>query len=343
MLIFVVLGWFGTRAVQRSRIETQQSRRWFLETAAFGHDAKAVDVRAIEERGTAVAIGVFVERIGELEPHTGEWTADFDVWFRWRDAELHPGETFEVVNGEIAKREKVESLESNGEKYERWRVHAKLATSVDAARYPFGDEAFGIQIEDGQRKAEQMHYVADTQASGVGFTAASESIVIKRSVAMSKYVEYSSSLGRPTAEAHEVRSRFVFAMLGAPASLPTHLKNFQALYAAVAIALLVFFIRPIHVDPRFGLGVGAAFAAVTNNLAVTGAVPTVPGLTLTSLINGVGLATIFLSMVESCISLYLLDTLGLEKLYRQLDKLTFWILLVGYVALNIAFPFAAIG
>jgi hypothetical protein len=338
VLVYVAFGWFGARAVQRSRIETQQSRRWFLQTAAFG-----LDVRALEEHGTPVTIGVFVERIGELEPHTGEWTADFDVWFRWRNEQLHPGETFEVVNGEVAKREKVESIDANGERYERWRVHAKLATSVDAARYPFGDEAFGIQIEDGQREATQMHYVADTGASGVGFTAPSESIVIKQSLAMAKYVEYSSSLGRPTTDAHEVRSRFVFAMIGAPASLPTHLKNFQALYASVAIALLVFFIRPIHVDPRFGLGVGAAFAAVTNNVAVTAAVPSVPGLTLTTLVNGIGLTTIFLTMVESCISLYLLDTLGLEKLYRQLDKLSFWIILVGYVTLNIVFPFASRG
>jgi hypothetical protein len=48
---------------------------------------------------------------------------------------------------------------------------------------------------------------------------------------------------------------------------------FQALFASVAIALIVFFIKPIHVDPRFGLGVGAFFAAVGNNIFVGSMLP----------------------------------------------------------------------
>jgi hypothetical protein len=340
VLLYVLGAWFGVRALHRARIDTEQRRQGFMETAAFGRNAKSIDVRAFEG-AEPVTVGLFVTRVGDLDVRSGEWAADFDVWFRWRGEALHPGETFQLVNGDIGARDKVETTNEGGEHYERWRMHAKLTSLIDPARYPFGDEALTIQIEEGRHGAQQLRYVADTQASGVAFDALPEGFVIKQSLAAVKYIQYASTLGHASTDAHEVRSRFVFAMLGSPPSVLTHLKNFQALFASVAISLLVFFIRPIHVDPRFGLGVGAAFAAVTNNIAVAASVPTVHDFTLTAMINAVGLGTIFLTMVESAISLYLLDTLGLEKLYRQLDKLSFAILLAGYVTLNVVLPLAA--
>ncbi len=340
VLLYVVGCWLGVRALHRARIESDKSRQEFMVTEAFGKDVKSLDVRAFEG-ADVVTVGVFVERIGDFDVRAGEWTADFDVWFRWRNERLHPGDTFQLVNGEIATREKIETASFDGEQYERWRVRARVSASVDAARYPFGDEALTIQLEDGRHEAEQMRYVADTQASRVSFFAVPRSVAVKQSFATVKYVQYVSTFGRPSADAREVRTRFVFAIIGSRPSLPTHLKNFQALYASVAISLLVFFIRPIHVDPRFGLGVGAVFAAIANNIGVVAALPTVHGFTLAAMINAVGLGTIFMTMVESVISLYLLDARGLEKLYRHLDWLSFAILLVGYVTLNVVLPLAA--
>jgi len=54
-----------------------------------------------------------------------------------------------------------------------------------------------------------------------------------------------------------------------------------------------------------------------------------------------GLATIFLTLVQSTISLYQYDTMGLEKLSRLFDRVSFTVFLVGYVAVNIALPLAA--
>ena len=53
------------------------------------------------------------------------------------------------------------------------------------------------------------------------------------------------------------------------------------------------------------------------------------------------MGTIFLTMVESAISLYLLDSLGLVKLYKRLDAISFAIFLLAYVVLNVVLPIAA--
>ena len=92
------------------------------------------------------------------------------------------------------------------------------------------------------------------------------------------------------------------------------MKTFQALFASVAIA---------------------------NNISVASAMPTVHDFTLSAMVNAIGLGTIFLTMVESAIALYLLDSLGLEKLYKQLDAISFTIFAGAYVALNVALPMAA--
>jgi hypothetical protein len=336
VLLYLVAGWFCVQALRAARVDTEQRRRAFIETTAFG-SAQTIDVSRFS--GAEVKVGVFVDQIDDLEVSSGTFATDFDVWFRWHDDGLQPGETFQVVNGNVTSRVKTETRD-DGEHYERWRVHAKVESSIDAIRYPFSDVALSIQIEDGRHGADHIRYVADAPSSGVSFEALPRSLNAKKTLATVKYVDYASGLGRPN-ETHEVRSRFALLVLGAPQSGPTYLKSFQALFVSVAVALLAFFIKPIHVDPRFGLGVGAVFAAVANNISVSAAMPTVHDFTLTAMVNAIGLGTIFLTMVESAISLYLLDSRGLVKLYKQLDAISFVIMFVAYVTLNIVLPIAA--
>ena len=342
-LLYVIGGCCGVRALRRYKAETERRREFLIQTETLGLGAKAPGVTG-PSRADDVKVGIFLNRLGEFDVHDGAWSADFDIWFRWGNPRLRPGETFELLNGEMTLREKVEAHAEPGEQYERYRVRAKLANFFDPSRYPFGDVALTIQVEDGGHGADELRYVADEQASGVSPLGTPPSLAIEKTLAMVKYHEYGSSLGHSRASPGEpeVRSRFVFAILCALPSLPLHLKNFQALFASVAIALIVFFIRPIHVDPRFGLGVGAAFAAITNNILVASSVPAVDRFTLTAMINAVGLGTIFLTLVESALSLYLLDSLGRERLYRLLDRCSFVVFLIGYLVLNVALPIAAL-
>lgn len=338
VLAYLVAGWFCVQALRAARVETNERRRAFIETTVFG-GKRPLDVSAFAS-ADEVRVGVFVLRVDDFELAGAAFSADFDVWFRWRADGLHPGETFQVVNGNVTSRVKTESSDEGGEHYERWRVRAKVQSSVDPVRYPFGDVVLSIQIEDGRNGAERVRYVADAQASGLSFEALPPGLTAKQTIATVKYVEYASTLGR-VHDTREVRSRFVFFMLGTPQGGPNHLKSFQAVFASVAIALLAFFIKPIHVDPRFGLGVGAVFAAIANNISLAAGIPTVHDFTLTAMLNAIGLGTIFLTMVESAISLYLLDSLGLVKRYKQLDAISFAIILAAYVALNVVLPMAA--
>jgi len=51
--------------------------------------------------------------------------------------------------------------------------------------------------------------------------------------------------------------------------------------------------------------------------------------------------TIFLTLVQSAISLYILDTMGRERLSRFFDKVSFAVFLIGYAVVNLLLVFAA--
>lgn len=118
-------------------------------------------------------------------------------------------------------------------------------------------------------------------------------------------------------------------------------KMFLALFVAVAIAMLVFFIKPTDVDPRFGLGVGALFAGVANSYITSSLLPETGMLALTDIVNGIGILVIFLTLVQSTISLYIYDIRENEPLSRVFDKVSFVIIFAAYVIINVALPLAA--
>jgi hypothetical protein len=118
-------------------------------------------------------------------------------------------------------------------------------------------------------------------------------------------------------------------------------KMFQSLYVAVTIAMLAMFVKPTHVDPRFGLGVGGLFAAVANSYATSSLIPDTGLMTLADMVNGFGVWMILLTVIQSTISLCLFEHLGAELLSRRFDQVSFAVLSTGYVAVNIALPLAA--
>jgi hypothetical protein len=119
-----------------------------------------------------------------------------------------------------------------------------------------------------------------------------------------------------------------------------YFKMFAAMFAAVGVALTTFFLDPTY-GSRFGIGVGALFAAVANTYVNSQLVPHTGVITLTDMVNLVGIMTIGLSILQSTISVILYDTKGKEALSRLFDRVSFAIFLVAYVLINLALPWAA--
>jgi hypothetical protein len=344
LFFYGIVGYVGVRTLQGYKAETEKYRQAQVSAATTGEKAGTSGITV--SRGAKpvdVLVGIYVNSIGEVSLKDSTWSADFDVWFRWTGDGVSPGKNFEIVNGQIDQRNRNETYTAGRERYERYRLKARLAKSFDSSRFPFNDQGLTVEMEDNTNGAERLHYVADEQGSGINRLGIRQGLGLTKSFMAVKLHSYESRRGDPrlSPDTKDVHSRFIFAMLVSPPSTAVYMKMFQALFASIAIAFIVFFIKPIHVDPRFGLGVGAAFAVIANNIFVGSLLPPSGGVTLSAMVNAVGLATIFLTLVQSAISLHILDTMGQEKLRLFFDRVSFAVFVAGYGVVNLLLPLAA--
>jgi hypothetical protein len=344
LFLYVLGGIFGAGILRDYKVDTQKIRQAWIESTTMDLGETQVELNAIPgKEPTEVTVGIRINRIGTFSLRESIWKADFDIWFNWTGTGVRPGENFQIVNGEIENQEKEEEFTLGDMHYERYNVRANLAIGLDASRFPFSDQGLTIQVEDRADGAENLRYIPDETDSGISSLGIPSGFEITQTLAAVKLYGHHSRRGDsrlPEGRA-DVHSRFVLALLVAPPGAGLFFKLFQALFASIAIAFVVFFIKPIHVDPRFGLGIGAFFASVGNNIYIGSILPHSSQISLASMINGIGLLTIFFTLVQSTISLHLFDTRGREKLSRFFDHMSFAAFLIGYLAVNLTLPLIA--
>ena len=290
-----------------------------------------------------VLAGIYLDRIVELSVKEVGWTVDFYVWFRWKGQEADPGEKFQIVDGSIESKEKIEDSTTNDERYTLYRVTSRITKFFDVSRFPRDDHVLTINVEVPAAERHELLFAADNESSGVSSRVKIEGYSIYRQAVLEKPHAYRSTHGDPrlTPGTDRVHSQLRMGVWIQREGWGVFLKMFVGLFGAVGVAMLAFFIKPTDVDPRFGLGIGALFAAIANNYITSSLVPETGALTLADMINDVGVLIIFLSLLESTISLYFYDRKGNEALSRLFDRVSFVIFLVAYVLINVALPWAA--
>lgn len=324
-----------TVALHRTRMDpvATEAGKTQADTTAVPRAKEAVKVR----------VGLYVDRIVELSIKDSTWTVDFYLWFNWTGDGLTPGETFQVVNGQIESKEKLDEITNGAEHYSLYRVVAKITKMFDAARFPTDDHLLTIHIEDKARQFQDLLLVPDTENSNISSRVNVPGYEVSGTAMVSKPHSYKTTRGDPRLPAgfKATYSQFVFGIAIRRPDFGFFIKLFVALFIAVAIAMLAFFIKPTDVDPRFGLGVGGLFAAIANSYVTSSLVPDTGVLTLADMVNQVAIVTILLTLLESTISLYILERLGDEPLSRRFDRVSAVLFAVGYAGISLALPLAA--
>jgi hypothetical protein len=344
LFLYAAGGYLSVRQLLDYKAESEKIRQAWMESTTTEPRTPAPDMGTeTTMEPVDVHVGISLDRISEIVVKEAGWTADFHIWFRWTGDTVNPGKNFQIANGRILEREQVIAHVRNGERYEQYRVTARMTKYFDTARVPLSDESLSLQVEDGLDGVERLRYVVDERSADIRQLAVPENVKITKTLATVKLHSYGS--GRVDSgdsdSGDAVHSLFVMAMVAKGPSMSLYFRLFQALFASVAICMIVFFIKPIHVDPRFGLPVGAFFAAVGNNISVATLLPESGQVTLVQMIYAVSLMTIFLTLVQSAISLHILDSMGRDRFSRVFDKITFVVLGLAYVVLNLILPLVA--
>lgn len=284
-----------------------------------------------------VQVGISVEKISNFSIKSISWDADFYIWFRWTapadEPNFDPGESFEIVAGTINTKQKVVDQTNGDMRYELYRATVTINYPFDVTRYPVDDHLLRLFIIDPVHP--DIQYVADRANSRVSSAISIPGYRIARTTMGVETVAQNTNLGDPASPKQTARLGFNLLILRD--GLGFYLKLFQALFAAVGVALLAGFFKA-HEEIRIELLVGGFFAAVANSYITTTYLPDTGSMTLMDRINGLGLVTIFLCMIQTVISARFANR-GEHAFSRQFDRLSFGLIALFYIVLNVAVPF----
>jgi hypothetical protein len=293
------------------------------------------------DRARRVSIGFYLETMEEVSLHDSQWKGVLDVWCRWKDdadapggADFDPFDHLIAINGMITDRKVLREIHDGGEHFVLQRLSLTYTRIFRIVNFPLDRHLLLASFENSAHPRQDLLFVPDQEASAVSARVAMTGYRILRSHAVETAHSYQTSRGIPGASADQrgAWSQPRFAVVIDRNGWGLMLKMFQALFVSVAVALLACFIKPIHVDPRFGLGVGALFASVANSYLVGTYVPEGSEFSLADAINLLGIGTILVSLTQSTISLWIYESLGNQRLSRRFDRVSFWTILTAFLA-----------
>jgi hypothetical protein len=280
-----------------------------------------------------VDVGVYVNRITDVSLRENRFRADFYVWFRWTggDRDFDPLRTFDLVDGSISQRSAEVRQELKGSRYASCRCDAEVTQIFDVTRFPLDDHVLRLRIEDTEKEAEFVEYAPDVKNSGVSSETEVPGWYIVRATAAVKPHRYATNYGNEDLGGEgSTYSQFVLSVPIERHGGGYFLKLFFGLFVAVAIALIGFFVKPTDLDPRFGLPVGAIFAAVGSLYVTSQLQPDTDTISLSDRLHILAFVTILLALIESTWSLRVW-TSGDEARSARIDRAAFWGLFLFYV------------
>ena len=336
----------GATIVRNDKINSEKHHKYSLD-ANFKEDGRTwidpVELnKSLQKPASKVNVGMYVDHIVDLSTLNTNWTVDFYIWFRWKDKKIHPGDTFQIMDGEIISSNMIDSTSYNDEHYELYRVVTKITKFFNVTRFPLDDHMLTIPIENKVYTWQRMQFVADTEVSDVSSRVILPDYKITKAFLSTKPHPYKTNRGNPRYKSDPmiVYDQLIYGLEIRRPDWGLYFKMFESLFASVAVALLVFFMNP-QGDGRVGLGIGAFFAAVASSYVTTTELPGIGILTLSDLINILGMTTVFLSVLCSIIVMKVAENdskLGLAKIF---DRLSFVIFLAGYSVANIVIALMA--
>jgi hypothetical protein len=324
---------FAMGAIQQYETgSNKQDLKQKVETKKQGTE----EVPENEEPGPAdtVMIGAYVLSVYDLDFPNNKVNVDFYLWYNALKDSLELLQYIEVVNAtEFSKT--AETDERRGEIiYQTVRINSQIKASWNVTNFPFDQQRVEIYVEDFDKDNTKIVFIADTIGSKIDKSIHIEGWEIKNFGIKTVENAYETNYGDPDIPIDEYSSysRVVIHFTIEREGNGLFFKLFIGLFISVLISLLTFFVNPLDLDPRFGLSVGAIFAAIASQYVITSTLPQNARLTLVDILHDVSFIFIFLCILVSTISLHYMKN-GKEKQSKKLDWYSFLILSICYVIL----------
>ena len=281
-----------------------------------------------------VYVGTYLNQVIGMSLKDQKVSLDFHIWFRWKDDDLKPLETFDLTNGQIDAREDVYQAKVGEFHYAVCRCMATIQKQWNVHDFPLDNHDITIEVEDNDAEEFKFKFLPDSEncnlnpeARVAGWELVHGGAQVVTHFSNTNYGDISLPTGHESSW-----SRYIYTVHLRRTGYGYFIKLFTGLFVAAAIAMISLLTQPEELDSRFGLGVGAIFAAVASEYVVSGALPDSNLLSLSDRLHIVTFLFIFLALVESTSSHKLFNMQRANSAW-WLDRVSFIVLTCSYVAI----------
>lgn len=291
---------------------------------------------ALQEDKTQAAevyIGVYANQLLGMSIKDNNFEIDYYLWLRWKDSEITPNKSLELLNGrqtcQIIAEEKKEEWS-----YVTFRCISKVTKFWDLSRFPLDSQSLELVFEDNNNDINALKYVPDVQNSNISTTFNVAGWKIDKTKSITSIGQYASNFGDPTLpdKYNSQYSRFVYQinLERTIADAGYSFKLFFPVFVAMLISLLQYFV-PIDAALRFNLAVGSIFASVGASYAITNSLPQSSYMSMAELINLITFMSILVCLCGSVYSMHLSKNAGALTASKTFDRRFVALAAVSYI------------
>ena len=282
-------------------------------------------------------IGMYVLSLSDFKIDDQSFKADFWIWFIYDNDSLVMKDAIEVMNAKSTEFSNYSIEKKGGKNWAQMKCKAVINQNWDVTKFPFDKQNLFIKIEHTMLDADEVVFVADSENSKIDSTFFLDDWDINSFQLKSIKRTYNTTFGDPVLKGSStypgVEAEIIITRAHSQGIL---VKMLTGVYVAFSIALLGFLIKPSLAD-RLGLCVGGIFAAVGNKYIIESVVPSSTANTLLDSIHNLTFVAILIMIALTVVSLKWSDTED-EKLKmrsQKIDRISFVVLLVGFITANV--------
>ena len=282
-----------------------------------------------------VKTGIYITSIHDIDFKQKEYTVDFWLWLKYKNKEFDFANNLEIPQAKSVEKSFYTEDTSNGRVYIQMKLQCVMKDNWKINNFPFDRQKLRLSIENSQFDSRSLVFSIDTLGNHYdpkftlrGWTI--DSFDLSSGIKAYETTFGDESLARP----HVEYSSFKVKIGLARDASELFWKMFLGMYVAFLIAYICFYIHADNIDSRFGLSVGALFAAIGNKYIIDSSLPESNSLTLVDTLHGVTLFFIFAIVAASAYALQLVKKNKLQKA-NKIDMILAQVLLAVYIIINI--------
>jgi hypothetical protein len=283
-----------------------------------------------------VKTGIYITSIHDIDFKQNEYTVNLWVWFKYKNKKFDFSQNLEIPLAKTVSK-LYYSIDSSDGIYILMKLQCVMKDSWKISNFPFDRQTLRLGIENSQYDSKSLFFSVDTMGKHFDprFTLRGWNI---DSFTLSTGIKaYETTFGDPALDKPHVEYGTFRVKIGLERNASELFwKMFIGMYVSFLIAYICFYIHADNIDSRFGLSVGALFAAIGNKYIIDSSLPESTTFTLVDLLHGITLFFIFIVITSSAYALRLVKQNKLKEANR-FDFVMAQLVLGVYLVLNIYF------